>query len=141
MLFFRKKENITNDNNDIPEMDPNVKFNMETVLDYYPKCTTAGKKKLVEIVTEYAQINYNFEVKENLTDIDTIFNCFLLFNENDSYLVRHKVHQLTYSLEYYTEDLSEQRREAANEIRKMFPEYDMEYAIESILPGYGNIQD
>lgn len=139
-MFGLKKKKNTN-NNTIVEMLPDVKFNMETILnDYLPYCTTKGKNKVVEIVIEYAQLNYNFKSTEILTDIDTIFHCFLLFNEEDSFKVRHKVHELTYFPQYFTINFDEQRKEAANEIRKMFPEYNMEHAIESLFPGYGNTE-
>lgn len=103
-------------------MPPNVKFNMKTILnDYLPYCTNKGKNKVVEIVIEFAQLNYNFKPTENLKDIDMIFHCLLMFNEEDSFKIHHKVHELTYFPQYFTLNFDGQRKDAANEIRKMFP--------------------
>lgn len=130
------KSNITN-NYVIPA---DIKYIMESIInDYLPYCTNKGKSKLVDIVVEYAQIKYNFKKSANTTDVDAIYNAFCLFNDADALIVRHKVHELTYLSEYFTIDYSQQRKEAANILREMFPEYNMENTIESIFPGYGNI--
>lgn len=142
--ILRKKPKSTPVEEELIEMNPNVKFNMESIFnDFFPSFTELGKSKSVQIVEEYAQTRYNYQRSDTDTDTDSIYKAFLLFNENDSYFIRHKVFELTYNplYRYEAEELMKQRQEVAAITRAMFPEYDMESHIESILPGFGNINN
>lgn len=141
--IFSKKSNSTPDEEEPIKMNPNVEYNMESIFnEFFPSFTEQGKSKSVQIVQEYAQTRYDYQRSETDTDTDAIYKAFLLFNENDSYIVHHKIFELTYNSLYCyeAEELMKQRQGGASAIRELFPEYDMENQIESILPGFGNIK-
>lgn len=124
MFNFKKKEE---DNINLTVMPVDVEYDMKIILNnYWPLCTVEGKSKITEIVTEYAQRNYGFIKTKDYTDIDAICYAFHKFNDVDSAKVGHVVHELSYLPQYFTIDFTQKRKESANEIREMFPEYNME---------------
>lgn len=127
----------------IKELSEDGKYNYESIInDYIPIFTPIGVKRTIQIVTEYAQRNYDFQVPMDCSDLDLIFKSFLCLNDIDARIIHKLVHELTYNEIYCSKvkELDQQRLEAANAIRNMFPEYDVENMIESTFPGYGLIR-